>query len=148
MQNLIASWWHFWTKCDNELLMILAIDSNLTIGVCTYTYLSFKKFQHEDSGAFIFWLMFLAFSYWYFGFGVYYDDFKEKGTLFAFNHLKVNLSHTYLSISQKLIPLHNHSELSCYHYLFDYFYILTSGLSTVHNTGFNIWATYIIYRKK
>ena len=70
--------------------MILAIDSNLTIGVCTYTYLSFKKFQHEDSGAFIFWLMFLAFSYWYFGFGVYYDDFKEKGTFFAFNHLKVN----------------------------------------------------------
>lgn len=90
MQNLIVSWWHFWTKCDNELLMILAIDSNLTIGMCTYTYLSFKKFQHEDSGAFIFWLMFLAFSYWYFGFGVYYDVFKEKGAFFAFNHLKVN----------------------------------------------------------
>ena len=91
MKNFIVSWWHFWTKVDNELLIPMAIDSNLTIGVCTFTYLSFKKFRHEeDSGAFIFWLMFLAFSYWYFGFGVYYDVFKEKGAFFAFNHLKVN----------------------------------------------------------
>ena len=65
MKNFIVSWWHFWTKVDNELLIPMAIDSNLTIGVCTFTYLSFKKLQHEDNGTFVFWLIFLAFSYWW-----------------------------------------------------------------------------------
>jgi len=89
MKNCIVSWWHFWTKVDNELLILLAIDSNLTIGVCTFTYLSFKKLiQHEDNGTFVFWLIFLAFSYWYFGFGIYYDDFKAKGVYYAITHLK------------------------------------------------------------
>ena len=65
MKNFIVSWWHFWTKVDNELLIPMAIDSNLTIGVCTFTYLSFKKLQHEDNGTFVYWLIFLAFSYWW-----------------------------------------------------------------------------------